>query len=101
MKLTKLFKSTELKKAEQNLKEINQLGKSVAKLTDEELRHKTTEFKERLLAGESLDELKNEAFAVVREATERVLKKRLFWCANFGRFNYPRRFGDWDENWGR
>jgi preprotein translocase, SecA subunit len=46
------------------------------KLTDEELRNKTTEFKNRLKNGETLDDILAEAFAVVREASKRVLGMR-------------------------
>mgnify|MGYP000432397186 CR=1 FL=1 len=42
-------------------------------LSDEELRAKTQEFKERLAAGETLDDLLVEAFAVVREAADRTI----------------------------
>ncbi|HET7065321.1 MAG TPA: DEAD/DEAH box helicase, partial [Rudaea sp.] len=65
---------------------LRQLNKSVAKinafepalqaLTDEELRAKTDVFKQRLAAGETLDDLLSEAFAVVREASRRVLGLR-------------------------
>ncbi len=65
---------------------LRQLNKSVAKisafepalqaLTDEELRAKTDAFKQRLAAGETLDDLLPEAFAVVREASRRVLGLR-------------------------
>jgi len=65
---------------------LRQLNKSVAKinafepalqaLTDEELRAKTDAFKQRLAAGETLDDLLSEAFAVVREASRRVLGLR-------------------------
>ena len=65
---------------------LRQLNKSVAKinafepalqaLTDEELRAKTDEFKQRLGAGATLDDLLPEAFAVVREASRRVLGLR-------------------------
>ncbi len=47
-------------------------------LTDEELRHKTGEFKERIAAGESLDSILPEAFAACREASDRVLGMRHF-----------------------
>ena len=43
-------------------------------LSDEELRAKTQEFKERLAAGETLDDLLVEAFAVVREAADRTIQ---------------------------
>ncbi len=47
-------------------------------LSDEGLKNKTDEFKGRYQAGESLDDLMSEAFAVVREASQRVLQMRPF-----------------------
>jgi len=58
--------------------QINALEPTVSDLTDEQLKQKTPEFKQRLSAGESLDDLLPEAFAVVREASKRVLKMRHF-----------------------
>lgn len=55
---------------------INALEPAMAALSDEALRGKTAEFKERLAKGETLDQLLNEAFAVVREASKRVLGQR-------------------------
>jgi len=57
---------------------INLLEPSLIKLSDEELRAKTFEFKQRLANGETLDQLLHEAFAVVREASKRVLNMRHF-----------------------
>jgi preprotein translocase subunit SecA len=57
---------------------INALEKSIEKLKDSELRAKTKEFRQRLAEGSSLDELLEEAFAVVREAAWRVLELRHF-----------------------
>lgn len=57
---------------------INMLEPSIAKLSDQELRNKTQEFKQRLANGETLDQLLHEAFAVVREASKRVLNMRHF-----------------------
>ncbi|MFZ9963079.1 MAG: preprotein translocase subunit SecA [Burkholderiales bacterium] len=57
---------------------INALAPSMADLTDEALKNKTNEFKDRIAAGESLDDLLLEAFAVVREASTRVLGMRHF-----------------------
>ena len=47
-------------------------------LSDEQLKNKTSEFKSRLAAGETLDDILPEAFAVVRESSKRVLKMRHF-----------------------
>ncbi len=57
---------------------INALEESVAGLTDEALRAKTEEFRQRLADGATLDDLLPEAFAVVREAGKRVLDMRHF-----------------------
>ncbi|HEY8347524.1 MAG TPA: preprotein translocase subunit SecA, partial [Symbiobacteriaceae bacterium] len=55
---------------------INSLEPEMQRLSDEELAHKTIEFKERLARGETLDQLLPEAFAVVREAAVRAIGKR-------------------------
>jgi preprotein translocase subunit SecA len=57
---------------------INALEPDMEQLSDEALQAKTTEFRERLANGEKLDSLLYEAFAVVREASKRVLGKRHF-----------------------
>ncbi len=57
---------------------INALEPDFAKLTDEQLRAKTVEFRERLAKGEKLDDLLTEAFATVREAAKRSLGQRHF-----------------------
>src|SRR3984957_12679405 len=55
---------------------INDLAEEMALLSDDELKAKTPEFRDRLAAGETLDDLLIEAFAVVREASTRVLGQR-------------------------
>lgn len=72
------FKSAEFREAEALLKKINYLGKSIKNLSDEQLKTKTRFFKQRLERGETLEDIKVEAFAVAREATFRVLGKRPF-----------------------
>ena len=67
-----------LKQYRQTVAAINQLEASVEKLTDDELRAKTGEFKQRVANGATLDSLLPEAFAVVREAGRRVLQMRHF-----------------------
>ena len=62
----------ELKRMRKAVAKINALEPSIQALSDDELRQKTTEFKERHQAGESLDKLLPEAFAVCREASLRV-----------------------------
>ena len=77
MKLTeKLFgthSSRELKRIMPLVDKIEALRPSMIELTDEQLKDKTREFKERLANGETLDDLLPEAFATVREASRRVL----------------------------
>src|SRR6185369_15118228 len=68
----------ELKKLWPIVAKINEMESSIAKLTDEQLRGKTFEFKERHSRGETLDALLPEAFAVCREAGKRVLGMRHF-----------------------
>lgn len=55
------------------VKKINALAPELETISDEKLKHKTVEFKERIKNGESLDSLLVEAFAVCREASRRVL----------------------------
>src|SRR5262245_9100045 len=68
----------ELKRLRPIVAQVNALEGSVKSLTDEQLRLKTTEFRERFAKGETLDELLPEAFAVVRESGRRVLNMRHF-----------------------
>src|SRR5215510_11299810 len=68
----------ELKRLRPLVAQINALEPSVRALSDDELRQKTVEFRERLGKGETLDDLMPEAFAVVREAGRRVLNMRHF-----------------------
>ena len=63
----------EIKRILPLVEQIEALDESMQKLSDEELKAKTTEFKNRLSQGETLDDLLVEAFAVVREAASRVL----------------------------
>jgi preprotein translocase subunit SecA len=58
--------------------EVNAVEPDVQKLTDSQLQMKTDEFRSRLLAGETLDDIAVEAFAVIREAAVRVLGMRPF-----------------------
>ena len=67
-----------LKKLRKVVKEINKLEPQIQALSDAELKAKTTEFKERIASGESLDSILVEAFAVVRSASERVFGMRHF-----------------------
>ena len=65
-----------LKKLAPFVIEINELEPEFQKITDEELRAMTEEFRSRLAEGESLDDIASEAFATVREAARRTLKQR-------------------------
>ncbi|WP_076418489.1 preprotein translocase subunit SecA [Colwellia sp. UCD-KL20] len=79
--ITKLFGSRNdrlLKQMRKEVAKINALEPAIEALTDEELKNKTAEFKERLANEESLDSLLPEAFAVVREASKRVFGMRHF-----------------------
>ena len=66
----------ELKRMRRLVTKINNLEESIQPLTDEQLKQKTAEFKQRHDNGESLDDLLPEAFAVCREASLRVLGMR-------------------------
>lgn len=63
----------QLSRLEKIADQVDALGPEMAKLSDEQLRQKTEEFKARYQQGESLDDLLVEAFAVVREGAKRVL----------------------------
>ena len=79
--MTKLFGSRNdrlLKQMQKEVSKINALEPVFEALSDEELKAKTTEFKERVEKGEELDAILPEAFAVVREASKRVFGMRHF-----------------------
>ena len=78
MGLFKTYSEKEVKRVGPLVKKINELEPDMQKLSDNELRGKTDEFKNRLDKGETLDDLLPEAFAVVREAAKRVLGMRHF-----------------------
>ena len=74
-----LFKSFSQKEIDNNMKIVDKilaLDEKMQSLSDEELRNKTKEFRQRLKDGETLDDLLPEAFAVVREASDRVLNMK-------------------------
>lgn len=73
--LSKIFDSNkkDLKRLERVANSVEALANEMEQLSDEVLANKTEEFKQRYQNGESLDDLKVEAFAVVREASRRVL----------------------------
>src|SRR5437899_4924908 len=68
----------ELKRLRPIVAEVNAFEPAITALSDEQLRKKTVEFRQRVANGETLDELLPEAFAVVREAGRRVLNMRHF-----------------------
>ncbi len=68
----------ELKRMAKLVEAIGSHGEALANLTDGELQHKTTEFRDAFQQGRTLDELLPEAFAVVREASTRVMGMRHF-----------------------
>ena len=73
---TKVFgtrSDRELKKIQPLVNKVLALEEPYSKLSEEELRGKTAQFKERLSQGETLDDLLPEAFATIREAAWRVL----------------------------
>ena len=79
--LNKIFKSyseKEVKRVKPIVNKINGLEEKMTKLTDNELRAKTEYFKGQLKEGKTLDDILPEAFAVVREASKRVLGMRHF-----------------------
>ena len=67
-----------IKKLTKITKRINEREKTISQLTDEAIQNKTKEFKQQLTDGETLESLLPEAFAVVREASTRVLNMRHF-----------------------
>ncbi|MBI4411119.1 MAG: preprotein translocase subunit SecA, partial [Deltaproteobacteria bacterium] len=79
--LRKIFGSKndrELKKIQPSVTQINSFEPALSALSDDQLRHKTVEFRERLAQGATLGDLLPEAFAAVREASRRVLGMRHF-----------------------
>jgi len=74
----------ELKRFEALADEIVALDETMQKLSDEELKNKTVELKERLQKGETLDEILVEAYAVIREADYRVIGEKPFYVQILG-----------------
>ena len=68
----------DLKRVQPTVTAINDLEDTIKRLSDEELRDKTVDFKQQIAQGATLDDLLIEAFATVREAGWRVLKMRHF-----------------------
>ena len=78
MGLFKTYSEKEVKRVMPIVKKINELEGEISKLTDEELRTKTAQFKKELENGKTLNDILPQAFAVVREASKRVLGMRHF-----------------------
>ena len=78
MKLFKTYSEKEVKRVKPIVDKINSLEDEMSKLKDSELRAKTEYFKKQLQEGKTLDDILPEAFAVVREASKRVLGMRHF-----------------------
>ena len=78
MKLFKTYSEKEVKRVKPIIDKINGLEDEMSKLKDSELRAKTDYFKKQLEEGKTLDDILPEAFAVVREASKRVLGMRHF-----------------------
>lgn len=74
----------ELKKFEKIANVIESLEPETEKLTDDELKNKTSEFKDRLAKGETLDDILPEAYAAVREVARRKLGERAFYVQLLG-----------------
>jgi len=72
------YSEKEIKRIKPQLEKVLSLEEEYRALSDEDLKHKTVEFKERLSSGESLDSILPEAFAACREAGDRVLGMRHF-----------------------
>src|SRR5699024_3522018 len=70
--------NVEIKKLNKIVENIEGLEEKISSLSDEELSNKTSEFKKRLKDGETLDHILEEAFAVAREASKRVLGMRQY-----------------------
>ena len=77
-KIFKSYSEKEVKRVMPIVDKINGLEEEISKLTDEQLKNKTNEFKEQLEEGKTPDDILPEAFAVVREASKRVLGMRHF-----------------------
>ena len=80
-----------LKRADKLADEVIALEPHMQGLTDEQLQNKTLEFKERIEKGETLDDLLVEAFAVVREASTRVLGMKPYKVQIIGGIAFTRR----------
>ncbi len=77
-RILRIGEGRKVKALQKGVEAVNAFEPKIEKLSDEDLRAKTDEFRERLDAGETLDDILHEAFAVVREASKRTLGMRPF-----------------------
>ena len=89
----------EIKRIEKYVDAIEALDEKMQALSDEELRAKTQEFKDRLAAGETLDDLLVEAFAVVREGSRPYDPSEALSCAADGWYYFTSGSYCRDEDW--
>ena len=86
----KLFKKIfnheykEVEKFKEIANQVMELDEEYSKLTDKQLKNKTKEFKERLANGETLEDIKVEAFATAREAAYRVIGEKPYYVQLIG-----------------
>ena len=80
--IDKLFNTDKkiLSDIEKAVRPVDALADQMASLSDDDLKHKTVEFKQRLADGQTLDDIMVEAFAVAREAAKRVIGEYPFFC---------------------
>ena len=78
------YEYKELEKFKKIADEVIALDEEMGKLSDDELKHKTIEFRERLENGETLEDIKVEAFAVAREAASRVINEKPYYVQILG-----------------
>ena len=79
--ISKIFKSSNQKKLDNLAKEvrkINEFERNISNLNDDDFPKKTNELKERIIKGQTLNELLPEAFALVREASKRIYNQKHF-----------------------
>ena len=77
-RILRIGEGRKVKALQRGVSAVTALEPEIEKLTDDALRAKTDEFRERLDNGETLDDILHEAFAVVREASRRTLEMRPF-----------------------
>ncbi len=81
----------QLRRIQPIVDKINAFEPAISSLSDEALAHKTTEFREQLSKGKTLDDILPEAFAVVREASKRETWANAIMMCNYWRYRAPSR----------